>query len=162
MWLPKDERRLLAGYYRNIGKASGEEVYAYDQLSGLLSDRSAKIRSYDEPSYGSSDTNGGWKGSNLQDRKKTTACVEDLIRLEKANAALHERGLIEVTLHQHVWHVCVVKLTVNGMPPNDSKALSKARMSGSTFSLGTVTTWVLREYFSREAKKRTFSLEPSA
>jgi hypothetical protein len=80
MWLPKDERRLLAGYYRKIGKASGEEVYAYDQLSGLLSDRSAKIRSYDEPSDGSSDTNGGLEGFNLHDRKKEiTTYVEDLI-----------------------------------------------------------------------------------
>lgn len=80
MWLPKDERRLLASYYRKIGKASGEEVYAYDQLSGLLSDRSAKIRSYDEPSDGSSDTNGGLEGFNLHDRKKEiTTYVEDLI-----------------------------------------------------------------------------------
>jgi hypothetical protein len=49
----------------------------------------------------------------------------------------------------------------SGTPPKDSKALSKARMSGSTFSLGTVATCVQREYLRREAKKWIFSPEPS-
>ena len=47
MWIPKDECNLLAGYYRNIGKASGEEVYEYGQLVRLLSDPKATIRAYD-------------------------------------------------------------------------------------------------------------------
>ena len=111
MWLPKNERNLLAGYYQNVGKAAGEEVYEYEQLIRLLSDPKAMIRAYDEPDDGST----GRKAHSLQDMKGEAAeYIEGALRVEKANAALHERGLIEVTPHQHVWNVCVVKLTVKG------------------------------------------------
>ena len=40
--------------------------------------------------------------------------IEGALRVEKANAVLHERGLIEVTPHQVAKFVCVVKLTIKG------------------------------------------------
>lgn len=45
------------------------------------------------------------------------------------------------------------KTTRSGTPSKDAKPWSNARISDSTRSSGTVTTWVQREYFNREAKK---------
>jgi hypothetical protein len=48
MWLSKDERRLLAGYYSLIGEVSTERVYRSGDLRPLLRFRghSSSVREY--------------------------------------------------------------------------------------------------------------------
>lgn len=54
------------------------------------------------------------------------------------------------------------KTAWRGTPPKASNASMSARTSDSIFSSGTTDTCEKRENFSRAAKKRTISQEPSA
>jgi hypothetical protein len=36
MWLPKDERRLLSGYYRLVGEVAAKKTYCVSALRPLL------------------------------------------------------------------------------------------------------------------------------
>ena len=52
MWLPKDERHLLAGYYTNIGETGTKRVYRVGALSRLFQCRKYGLRI---PEYGDAD-----------------------------------------------------------------------------------------------------------
>jgi len=111
MWLPKDERRLLAGYYSSIGDVGTENVYCLGALARLLRFRGHKAAI---PEYGDAVPSSD-ESSNL-DTKAAEAIeyIRASKRIEKANTLLAERGLIRVTPHQHEHDVVVIGLSVDG------------------------------------------------
>jgi|GEM_PF-2689434 len=111
MWLPKDERRLLAGYYTLIGNIGIERVYRLYELSRLLRFRGYRLR---VPEYGesenSSDNPGDIESMKREMRRYTDFCN----RINKANKLLAGRSLITCTPHQHELDVVAIGLTVEG------------------------------------------------
>ena len=104
MWLPKDEWRLLAGYFRNIGSPESSEVYKLSELTRLLPYRAPTIRTYE-------------KGSENVAEATTVSIaryVQESRRVENANNVLQERGLIKLTPHEGEGGVFVIKLTLAG------------------------------------------------
>ena len=111
MWLPKDERRLLAGYFTQIGEINSERVYRTDDLCGLLKFRGHRkhIREYRDPESPSSNS-----GDVEAMKREAVTYFRCTNRIDAANTLLAERGLITVTPHEHEPHVVVIGLTLAG------------------------------------------------
>ena len=101
MWLPKDERRLLAGYYRSIRAVGTERQYTMEDLARFLGCR-----------VGSE----GWAEKSPTREameREIEGAVDVLRRSENANKLLSARSLITCTPQQP--GTCVnVSLTVDG------------------------------------------------
>lgn len=111
MWLPKDERRLLAGYYTLIGEISTKKVYRLRDLARLLRFRGHRAR---VPEYGESETSSA-NSDDLESMKRKIAQYSDFSnRINKANSLLAARELVTVTPHQHETSVVVIGLSVDG------------------------------------------------
>jgi len=83
MWLPKDERKLLQGFYVTIGEVGKQQEFPLENLLGFIkSSTSGHLLSTDDP----------------QRKKKYKVWQKDWDRIIIANKALEERGLIKV------WH----------------------------------------------------------
>jgi len=111
MWLPKDERRLLAGYYSLIGEIGTEKVYRFGDLARLLRFRGHKSS---VPEYGDSDRSSTQTDDLETMKREAVKYIDACNRIEKANTLLAARGLIKFTPHQHEIHVVVVGLSVDG------------------------------------------------
>jgi len=109
MWLPKDERRLLAGYYTQIGEINTEKVYRLRHLARLLSFRGYRLH---VPEYGDSESS----SENVDDLGSNRAVkkyIDDCNRINKANSLLAGRRLAMVTPHQEDG-IVIIALTVEG------------------------------------------------
>lgn len=108
MWLPKDERRLLAGYYRVIGTIRESEVCRVSKLCTLLKYRTYTLNVSED----------GPKISDFANKKEMERWVEKYFdetnRVERANKHLHERGFIVLERHEREGDVVLITLTVDG------------------------------------------------
>lgn len=102
MWLPKDERYLLQGYWHLINEINVEKTFSEFALVPLLS--SPK----------------NWKKikENSQDEKITNEELRDALnkrlRVSKANECLAERKLIELKSDRQHDRFCTLNLTIGG------------------------------------------------
>ncbi|MGA2033724.1 MAG: hypothetical protein ABSG68_15835 [Thermoguttaceae bacterium] len=112
MWLPKDERRLLAGYYSLIGEVAKTKLYCVSALRPLLTcwNSSLKVAEYGDTAQPSRDDSGNAKGMKRWVKKR----FNETNRIERANKHLHERGLIALERHQHEHEVVLITLTLDG------------------------------------------------
>ena len=110
MWLPTDERRLLAGYFTHIGEVGESKAYKTRELRRLLA-RSCpqKLWEYDDndsppdSSYETGESNADWVKRYYPETK----------RLELANKHLAERKLITLSKHP-TDDVYIIGLTIEG------------------------------------------------
>lgn len=109
MWLPTDERRLLAGYYAELGEVGESEVYRVSALRPLLGcfRWGRKIPKYDDPDETQSDESGDI-------RKSIKEYIDETNRIQRANKHLAARGLLNVEKHKHEPDVIIVSLTIDG------------------------------------------------
>ena len=110
MWLPKDERRLLTGYYHSIGNITDDAVFRLTSLGPtLMTYRPCKLHQYGDEIAGT---------PILEDREQLKRDIDDHFdasnRARTANNMLAARGLIVIKIHQHDHNVIVVSLTVAG------------------------------------------------
>ena len=119
MWLPKDERRLLSGYYRLIGEVAEKKLYRVSALRPLLAywtpalafwKRRSKVPEYGDTGQPRDNDSGDAKGMRRWIEKR----FNETNRIERANKLLHERGMIVLDRHQHELDVVVITLTVDG------------------------------------------------
>jgi hypothetical protein len=114
MWLPKDERRILAGYYQLLGEVNHERVYRIDDLLPLLESQPniKAMTEYGQPrlhSISSPDLD------DLQQLKlNTRQHIAKKIRFDRANRLLHARKMISLKSHENEMEVILVGLTIRG------------------------------------------------
>lgn len=104
MWLSKDERRLLAGYYRSI-KAPNTPV-ALRHISRLLGRGSRTICRYGEDGRDVPAADVSVGGVRHAARESP--------RAERANRLLNMRELLSVRPHETASDVVVIELTMAG------------------------------------------------
>ncbi|MFA5239428.1 MAG: hypothetical protein WC476_06945 [Phycisphaerae bacterium] len=80
MWLPKDERRLLQGYYVTIGEVSKQHEFPLDDLLGFIK---SNVSGHLPPAS-------DWQ----QYIEEFKTWLKDRDRISIANEALEKRGLI--------------------------------------------------------------------
>jgi len=115
MWLPRDERRLLAGIYRNLDTVDTTLVCRELDLGNLLARRKPRARI---PRYGQSPSHpsGPFNSDNFpqfRDRVKNGVFV--LARIQTASKLLKARGLVEIQQHHNEQGVIIVSMTVDGV-----------------------------------------------
>jgi len=110
MWLPKDERSLLAGYYILLGEVNWEKWHKASTVSRLLSGR----RYSTLPIYGEHDPEDNFVGPSVDPISDTEEYGAMLRRVRVANELLAERGLVLIAAHQSQSDVFGVKLTIKG------------------------------------------------
>jgi hypothetical protein len=106
MWLPKDERRLMAAYYKAIAEVGKTQRFEYAHLAHV-----SRLGYREQNDSESSDLKRGIR----EGRSYLQACSQ----IEKANKLLVERGLIaahrpENPVHRAEVHVVSVSLTTAG------------------------------------------------
>ena len=111
MWLPKDERRLLAGYYALIRAVDTEKAYHLSDLAPLLRFRGHR---WPVPEYGEYEGSTDNSGDLESIKREIVRDIDGRVRMKKANALLTARGLITCTPHQHAIDVVVIGLSVDG------------------------------------------------
>lgn len=111
MWLSRDERRLLAGYYSLLGGISKRKAYKTADLIPLLRFYGHK-RHISE--YGKSEASSKRDLSNKQLKRDIKRCIKRVNRIDTANALLVERKLINITEHESVDGVILIELTLQG------------------------------------------------
>jgi hypothetical protein len=107
MWLPYDERRLLAAYVHLLEGIGVKGTYHQGKLGRIFAPRN---RSLDVPAYGDIDP----AQSTFDSAADVGLYMERLNRVIAANRNLEKRNLI--TLEQHLVEpfVVIVALTVSG------------------------------------------------
>lgn len=112
MWLPSDERRLLAGINRNIGDVDVNEAFEIEQLAKLIrpwSKYATHILNYQQSAACVSEPD------DLDELKGAISrYIADEKRIRKAAKQLKLHGLIQVTDHQQINNVIVLSLTSDG------------------------------------------------
>ena len=108
MWLPKDERRLLAGYYALIRAVDTEKAYHLSDLAPLLRFRGHR---WPVPEYGESEGSTDNSGDLESIKREIDADIDARVQITKANSLLTARGLITRTPQQHEidvvgFHLC--------------------------------------------------------
>jgi len=98
MWLPKDERRLLAYYFVKIKAPGRTERFNYVELGKRLQSIFVKLLE--------------WLGGDYAKNFKRFMNYSDRIKI--ANDALNQRGFIILIPHQHDSGVIIVELNVKG------------------------------------------------
>ena len=111
MWLSKVERRLLAGYFTQIGEIKSNKVYRTGELCDLLKFGGHRKQI---PEYGDVQTPSRDSGDVVSMKREVVTFIRCTNRIDVANKLLAERGLITVTPHQHEHHVIVIGLTLPG------------------------------------------------
>jgi hypothetical protein len=114
MWLPPDERRLLAGLYRSIGKVGGEYAFREDWLAKLLhGDRTAP--EYGEEPDDPSEPKGPWNQSNVAVLKAGISRVcHNRQLVQSVLSLLAARSLITLERHTTEMSVVIVGLNLEG------------------------------------------------
>ncbi|MHC4172094.1 MAG: hypothetical protein ACYTBX_12905 [Planctomycetota bacterium] len=133
MWLPKDERYLLLGYYVNIFNIDDRNICRYLEkpkffeisdwtdvlnkprwipiLTPLLVQRAARmIKTYGDTGKISNEEDKSVK----QNKKENKTYIKLERRLQISNAALERREMIKIQKHEHVSGVSGITLTPNG------------------------------------------------
>lgn len=110
-WLPKDERRLLAGYYVNMSDVGQEKAYDLDDLSPLLTFRGHRSRI---PEYGDPEPTSAEPDDPESVKDAIHLSIQAQNRVKKANALLAARRLITYQPHVHAPNVVVIGLTLEG------------------------------------------------
>jgi hypothetical protein len=111
MWLAKDERRLLAGYYRSIGAVDTEKQYHLGHLAPLLR---FPCHRPSVPEYGRAERCNR-AGDSLESIKREIVCeIDARARITEANGLLAARGLIACTAQQGEIDVVRIRLSVKG------------------------------------------------
>jgi len=88
MWLPKDERTLLQGYYVTIGEVNEQHEFPLGNLMGFIKSRASDpLPPADDP----------------QRAKKYKTWLKDWNRIITANKALEERGLINLPHENNIF-----------------------------------------------------------
>jgi hypothetical protein len=109
MWLPKDERLILAGLYHNIPDGQDAAYHVLDLIRFLT----AKYAKIDLP-----DTEDAESGQDDSPPQSTKAYIDNEKRVQHALRQLSSRGLITLTAHQHAHelgeNIVVVALTLPG------------------------------------------------
>ncbi len=108
MYLSRDERRLLAGYYTKLAGVSAKKVYHTAELVPLLKFYGHKRGIYE---YGQQKPPDKPTASLV---KSIKSLIKGMDRITAANKLLEDRGMIKVTLHASEQDVIVVRLTVQG------------------------------------------------
>jgi hypothetical protein len=107
MWLPTDERRLLAGYSRTFGADFETRVFQLHELAGLLYGKAQAAE------YGYET-----KDAEIDDFDQLKSAIKRLIvdrkRVEAANQILAARKLISLERHSSERIVVIVGLTLEG------------------------------------------------
>jgi len=116
MWLPKDERRLLEGYYVNICEVEKEKWFDMPDWIPVINTLGVKQNAQKVKGYFES-----WKTSTEHDKldpndmvgsmKKWIQCKN---RIDITNDALEARKLIKLHKHQSESDVKAVSLTIEG------------------------------------------------
>jgi hypothetical protein len=111
MWLPRDERRLLAGYYALIGAVGTERVFRVCDLARLLRFRGLRCS---VPEYGESKHSRDHSGDFESVKREIEQDIDARIRIKKGNALLTARGLITCRPQEHEIDVVAIGLSVSG------------------------------------------------
>ena len=114
MWLPKDERRLLAGYYKVIGEIGNVGVYRESDLIPLLAFRQHResVRTYAE-STSESDNSVSMKNMTAF-KREVKLLLAGTARVKQANTMLTARNMVTIRKHDHEQDVVLITLTVEG------------------------------------------------
>jgi hypothetical protein len=114
MWLPKDERRLLAGYLKIIGEIDKERVYRESDLIPLLWRRQKieSIKTYRE-SVGKPDGSASMENMTAF-KREVKQLLADMARIKRANKLLVARKMVAIRPHAHEQNVILIALTVKG------------------------------------------------
>lgn len=107
MWITKDERRLLAGYYSAIGDVGETKVYRVGSLVPLLRCWGRNANEYGD----TRDTDSTFP---KDDKKWLKRYFDQTNRIKWANKHLATRKLIVLEQHQHENDVVIVGLTLDG------------------------------------------------
>jgi hypothetical protein len=109
VWLPIDERRLLAAYFVSIGRLGADEAFQLDTLGRALSFtwRVTLMLPYGEEPARPIDDQKALK-------EATVKYIRESKRVEAANRTLAARGLIALSPAQPVPSVVVLNLTLAG------------------------------------------------
>jgi hypothetical protein len=112
MWLPKDERQVLRGYYHMFSEIDVQEAYRRSDLCRLLNKRCdpTTIPEYGESSPGTASRTDDFDRLKQECR----AMIEREARLQTANQFLSARRLITVQDHEHERDVVLIALTLDG------------------------------------------------
>ncbi len=111
MWLSKDERRLLAGYYSLLGgvdKRKGYEIFDLTPLLEIFGYRKHVLE------YGNSNSISNQDMPIKKLKKDIKRLIKKRDRIKAANSLLIERKLVNISNHQHVNDVIFVELTLQG------------------------------------------------
>jgi hypothetical protein len=108
MWLLKNERRLLQGYYLKIGKVEKEKWYQTTNWIPVMKSVRVKHNATNIKEYL------GGSGNNYTGGKNTHQYLEDVKRLNVANDTLVHKGLIRIRPHQSETDVAAIILTQIG------------------------------------------------
>jgi hypothetical protein len=111
MWLPRDERRLLAGYSRNFDRLDEPYAFKLTELCKLLTDRGATLGEYGE--CDSQEPSGGAESFEAM-KASIERHVDERARVSWANEILAKRGLISIVPHEGESDVVVIKLALPG------------------------------------------------
>ena len=112
MWLPKDERYLIEGYWRLLRDITTKKGYEDDRLFPLLSSPK-KFNLVN--AYGEKEVFKEKEAKDVEEQKKNTKIfLDNKCRIKIANTLLHARGLIDLSYHLNVDNVLFVKLTEKG------------------------------------------------
>jgi hypothetical protein len=109
MWLPSDERRLLAGYFRNIGRPDEPKAYRMRDLVRLLSWRCVRIVEYGDETGTPTDT-----PTFERVKDAIPEYIRDSARVDHVNGLLASRKLVDVTSHEAEGDVRILALTLEG------------------------------------------------
>lgn len=109
MWLPADERRILAAYYKILGEVGEEEAYRLGSLRHALHNEPKKIRKYEEI-----DDAEALPDNISEFQARIAKYTDERARVGLANKVLAARGLIQLTSHASELNVVIVALTLEG------------------------------------------------
>jgi len=102
MWLPKDERYLLQGYWHYINEINVEKTFSEFDLVPLLS----SPKNWKKIKEGS--------GDEKTPNKEFKDVFNKQCRVSKANECLDERKLIKLKSSRQYNYFCTLSLTIDG------------------------------------------------
>jgi len=112
VWLPKDERHLIEGYWRLLEDITTKKGYEDHRLFPLL-DSPHNHMLVNE--YGKKEVVKEPEAKDHDELKeRMTVFLENKSRIKIANTLLQARGLIDLSYHQNVDNVIFVQLTEKG------------------------------------------------
>jgi hypothetical protein len=106
MWLPKDERLILAGLYHNIPDRRDAAYQVVDLIKLLGGYRKINLPETHEAESGRDDS--------VATKESIKEYINDDRRVQQALRQLEARGLIALTQHEHDQSIFVVALTLPG------------------------------------------------